>query len=668
MKEKHTPYLEDIPAEEALERWFSALDDAGGFSPASGETVSVGGALGRITAEAVWAFLSSPHYHASAMDGYAVRSADTTGATETNPLTLKLGPEGPAMPVDTGDPLPAWADAVVMVEATQQAGSDAIEVRAGIAPWSHVRSMGEDMVASELVVPKNRRLTPADLGAIAGSGHAFVRVRKKPSVGIIPTGTELIDPSGAADGTVRPGDIIEYNSIVLSGYVEEWGGTPRKYPPVRDDIDLLREAAARAAAENDCVVVIAGSSAGREDYTETVINGLGSVVVHGVAIKPGHPAILGTLSLPAGGSPEKDGPADRVVPVLGAPGYPVSCALTAELFLEPLLARRLGMPPRRKQTVEASFSRKIYSDPGLEEFLRVTTGRVGKKTVAAPLARGAGVITSLVRADGIVRIPRLSEGIQAGDTVLVEMHRDVTDIDRTILHIGSHDICLDLLADFLSDRSRRFASSNAGSLGGLIALKRGEAHLAGSHLLDPETGEYNTSSIAKYLPNTPLVCITFMFREQGLIVAPGNPKNISSFEQIGSGEFTFVNRQRGAGTRVLFDYRLALLSIDPSAVTGYEKEEYTHLAVAAAVRSGRADCGLGIAAAAHALGLDFVPLDRERYELIIPEAFYESELLRPLLQVLEDPAFRRAAEQLPGYDTSRTGELRRISTDAPPTP
>ena len=338
------------------------------------------------------------------------------------------------------------------------------------------------------------------------------------------------------------------------------------------------------------------------------------------------------------------------------PGYPVSCALTGEIFVEPILSHWLGLPPREKAKVQATITRKLLSPMGEDEWVRVTVGRVGERIVAAPLSRGAGVITSLVRADGIVRIPRFSEGVDAGQSVTVELYRDPSEIERTIVHIGSHDLCLDLLAQFLADSGRRLTSANAGSLGGLVALRRGEAHLAGSHLLDPQTGEYNVSYVKQYLPDVPVVLVTFVHREQGLIVAPGNPKGIKGLADLARPDVRYVNRQRGAGTRILLDYRLGQLGIEPAQVRGYAREEYTHLAVAVAVQSGVADCGLGIAAAARALKLDFVPLEQERYDLVIPRAHYESDLLRPLLDLIRGPDFRRAVAELPGYDATHMGE------------
>jgi putative molybdopterin biosynthesis protein len=345
------------------------------------------------------------------------------------------------------------------------------------------------------------------------------------------------------------------------------------------------------------------------------------------------------------------------IPIVGVPGYPVSAALTGEIFVEPLLAKWRGQTSLRKPTLKATITRKLLSPMGEDEWVRVSVGRVGDRVVAAPLSRGAGVISSLARADGIVRIPRFSEGVDTGDEVSVELYTAPVEIDRTILHIGSHDLTLDLLAQFLADSGRRFVSANAGSLGGLIALRRGEAHLAGSHLLDPETGEYNVSYVRQYLPDTPVVLVTLLRREQGLIVAKGNPKRIELLADLARPEVRFVNRQRGAGTRVLLDYRLGQLGIAPGQVQGYEREEYTHLAVAAAVQSGVADCGLGVRAAARALDLDFVSVEWERYDLVIPQSHYESDLLKPLLELMKSDACRRAVAELPGYDSSPMGAI-----------
>ena len=541
-------------------------------------------------------------------------------------------------------------------------GRAGIEIRAALPPWHHVRSMGEDMVATELVLPANHRLRPVDLGALAGAGHATVRVIRRPRVAIIPTGSELV-PVDA--GEPPPGHIIEYNSLVLAAQVESWGGVPTRWPIVADDFDAIRVAVA-AAADHDLVLLNAGSSAGSEDYTAHVVQSLGRLLVHGVAVRPGHPVVLGIVTSDElrGTNEAHSGLATRrsslVTPIIGVPGYPVSAALTGEIFVEPLLARWQGQRPQQPPTLQGTLTRKIASHTGDEDFVRVVVGQVGERATVTPISRGAGVITSLVRADGIVRIPRFSEGADAGAAVTVHLYRDPRDIARALVAIGSHDLALDLLAQFLAERHEglRLVSANVGSLGGLVALRRGEAHLAGTHLLDPETGEYNAAYVRRYLPGQRVALVTLAGREQGWLVPPGNPLGLSGWDDAARRDVQLVNRQRGAGTRVLLDYELGRRSIAPAAVRGYEREEYTHLAVAAAIASGAADAGLGIQAAARALRLDFVPLAHEPYELAIPQAVYEGETLRPLLTLLADDAFRAAVAAMPGYDTSVMGRTR----------
>ncbi|ABU57952.1 molybdopterin biosynthesis protein [Roseiflexus castenholzii] len=641
-------YLEDRALDDAVARFEAAIERVGGLHPLDGETVPLAEARDRVTAAPVWAARSVPHYHAAAMDGIAVRAATTAGATESSPLTLALGEQ--AVWVDTGDPMPPGADAVVMAEHVQVLDDTTVAITAAVAPWQHVRPMGEDIVATELVVPEGVRLRPVDLGAIAAAGHATVSVRRRPRVAIIPTGTELVTPEAAAEREaighpVRAGEIIEFNSLILSGMVEEWGGLPTRLPPVPDRQDLLRAVIVSAIDHHDVIVVNAGSSAGAEDYTATVLAELGEVAVHGVAIRPGHPVILGV----AGGKP-----------ALGLPGYPVSAALTAELFLRPLLYRLLGLTPPPRPEVTATISRKLLSPLGEDEFVRVTLGRVDGRLIATPLARGAGVVMSLVRADGRARIPRFSEGLHAGAEVTVELLRDQAEIESTIVVIGSHDLALDLLASHVRRAGRRLSSANVGSLGGLMALKRRDAHLAGVHLLDEETGEYNASYIRRLLPDEEIVLVHLAYREQGFLVAPGNPLGLSRLRDLARPGVRFVNRQRGSGTRMLLDYQLRLEGIDPSAITGYQREEFTHMAVAAAVQSGAADVGLGISAAARALGLAFIPLFSERYDLAVPRRHWESELLAPLRQILFESAYRSAVESLGGYNVDRMGEEVRV--------
>ena len=645
-------YLHDIPLAQAISRLDRALIDAGKAGILGMEEITLDEyALGRVLAGPVWAKISSPHYHASAMDGFAVRSENTDQAMPATPIILKVTTE--AEYIDTGDPLPNWADAVIPIEnvepldeANQPCDNirhpNSIRIRASVTPWSHVRPLGEDIVATQLVLPAGHLLRPVDLGAIAACGHATIQVARKPRVAIIPTGDELV-PIGQP---VKAGDIIEYNSIVLAAQVVGWGADATRFPITPDSFDGICERVQEAAQDHDLILLNAGSSAGSEDFSARVVEALGELFVHGVAVRPGHPVILGMLGVK---------PAQ--IPILGVPGYPVSATLTGEIFVEPLIARWLGRRPYEAVTLKAKLTRKVTSPAGDDDYMRVAVGRVGEQILAAPLSRGAGVITSLVRADGITILPRGTQGLPAGAEINVNLYRHPADIERTIFVIGSHDITIDILAQYLAALDRRLTSANVGSMGGLVALSRGEAHFTGSHLLDPETGEYNLSYIRQVLPGLPVKVIALVGRQQGLLIAKGNPRRISSLEDLTRQDVIYINRQRGAGTRVLLDYHLGLLDITSDLVRGYKQEEYTHLAVAAAIASGRADCGLGIAAAAQALDLDFIPLYQERYDLVIPSVYYHDQLLSPLFQVLADPEFQKSVANLPGYDVDLMGKL-----------
>jgi putative molybdopterin biosynthesis protein len=632
-------YLEDIPLEDALERFWSALERVGALQPLAGEEVGITDALGRVTAEPVFARISVPHYHAAAMDGIAVRADETLGASETSPLQLRVGTQ--AIWVDTGDALPSETNAVIMAENVQELGDGRLEILASVAPWQHVRPMGEDLVATELVLPENHTLSAVDLGAVTAAGHTCLRVRRRPRVAILPTGSELVE-AGATP--LEPGAIVDFNSVVLAGQVSEWGGEPTRLPITADDRELIRDRVASALERHDVVLVNAGSSAGSEDYTSGIVRELGELLVHGVAIRPGHPLILGIAQKRA---------------LIGIPGYPVSAILTSELFLRPLLYRLQGLPPPVRPTATAVITRKLLSPMGEEEYVRVKLGRVGERLMAAPLSRGAGVIMSMVRADGLARIPRFSEGVHAGAEIEVELLRSMADIRKTVVAIGSHDLALDLLSNALARRTpgASLASANVGSLGGLLALARGEAHLAGSHLLDEHTGEYNVSYIERHLGGRSVVLMHLAGRVQGLIVPSDNPKGISQLTDLARQDVLFVNRQRGSGTRVLLDYKLREVGLSAERVRGYDREEYTHLAVAADVASGAADVGLGILAAARALGLAFVPLFNEQYQLVIPREFYDSLLLAPLFEIIRGPEFRAEVAALGGYDVGDMGRV-----------
>ncbi|MBE0429453.1 MAG: molybdopterin biosynthesis protein [Thermoleophilia bacterium] len=632
-------YLRNISLSRALDRWLGALAERGLLDPLPAEPAPVDDSLGRVTARPLFALKSSPWYHGSAMDGFAVRFASTFGASEASPRRLRLGED--AVPVDTGDPLPEGFNAVIMVEDTDQSSDVEIEITAPATPWQHVRTVGEDIVATELVLPENHLIRPVDQAALLAGGLTKVDVHRRPRVTIIPTGSELVEPGRE----LEPGNIIEFNSRLLAGMASGWGAGSLRHGIVGDVYADIRAALAASVRSSDVVLVNAGSSSGRDDYTVHVIAELGNVLTHGVRIRPGKPVILGIVD---------------DTPVVGVPGYPVSAALVMDLFVRPLVYSLQGLKAPERQKVTVRITRKIPSGLGAEEFIRVKMGRVGKRLVAAPIERGAGALMSLVRADGILRIPENSEGVKPKEDAEIELLRSLDEVENTIVAVGSHDISLDLLASELKKKRPELTLSSAhvGSLGGLMALKRGEAHMAGTHLLDEETGEYNVSYVRRYLPGMDVTLVNLAYREQGLIVAKGNPLGIRGVEDLAREGLAFINRQRGAGTRILLDYKLRVEGIDPAAIQGYSREEYTHMSVAAAVLDGAADTGMGIKAAADALDLDFVPVTTERYDLAIPAEFTGSRQIEALLEVLNSANFQAKVEALGGYDTSRTGEVR----------
>lgn len=633
-------YLKKTPLTEARELFLATVDAAA----LATEEIAIDEALERITAEPVFAKISSPHYHASAMDGICVRAEDTFGATEFVGKKLKfidgaVAGAGAFKYVDTGNALPAWANAVIMIEKVHQIDASTIEIFESVAPWNHVRLVGEDVVATELLLPRSHRLRPYDMGALLAAGHTKVRVKVRPRVGIIPTGDEIIQPGEEP----KPGAVIDFNSTVLAAFVREWGGAPVKYPRARDDEKILTAALERAAAECDLVIIIAGSSAGEHDLTADVVANAGELLAHGIDVMPGKPAVLGAL---------------HGKPVLGVPGYPVSAIVIAREILRPALEKFLSNAVPSLPAVRAIVPKKIASHLGLEEFIRVTLGRVGEKLVAVPLARGAGVITTMVHADGLMRIPSLVEGLNAGEAAEVELLRPMADVENTILCTGSHDLAIGVLEDQLKLHCPeiKIAAANVGSLGGLLALQRGETHMAGTHLLDA-SGVYNIPDIQRAIPKVPVVLVHLAQREQGILVARGNPKSLCRLQDLTRKDLRFVNRQPGSGTRVLLDYQLKKLGMDGAAIAGYEREEFTHMAVGVAVASGLADAALGVRAAAQALALDFIPVANEQYDLLIERGFFESARGQLLLATIASDGFKNAVSALGGYDTAKAGAV-----------
>lgn len=607
------------------------------------ETIPAPEAVGRVLSRPVSAQLSAPHFHAAAMDGIAVKAEKTFGAIESEPKALVIDKD--AFYVNTGHVMPVDTDAVIMIEQVQVIDKSRVSIETAAFPWQHVRKMGEDIVATELLFPQNHLVTPYCVGALLSGGVFAVSVKERPRILIVPTGTELVDWQQATAEKLKPGQVIETNSFVLGKLAESFGGTYQRHETVQDDIGKIRKTVSDAVnGDFHMVLIIGGSSAGSEDYAKAVISDLGEVLVHGVTIMPGKPLIIGDIE-------------DK--PVFGMPGYPVSSIIAFEQFVGPAICRMLGQPDKERTKIEVEPTRKIASKLGVEEFLRVKLGAVGDRVVATPLPRGAGSITSITEADGIIRIPNQTEGLKEYAPTTAELLRPLSSVHNTLVVVGSHDNSLDILADLIKVNYSDLclSSSHVGSMGGLMAIKRGACHMAGSHLLDTENGTYNTSYIQKYLPDKPVRLVNLVFRDQGLIVSPKNPKQILGIEDLERDDVTFINRQSGSGTRILLDYRLKQLGIRPAGITGYETEEFTHMSVAVAVLSGTADVGLGIYAAARALGLDFIPVVTEQYDLVIPREFFETKNIQILLETIRSSVFKNRVAELGGYSTEKTGTL-----------
>ena len=638
-------YLTNVSLEKAVEGFLAALEERGMTSRA--EVVSVGEALGRVSAEPLYARISAPHYHACAMDGIALAASVTFGATATTPVTVQ--PDDYVV-VDTGDPLPHGCDAVVMIEdvvfeegsGLDVLGSCPVVLHAAIAPWGNVRQIGEDICAGEMLLTSNVRIEPAALGAMLAAGVQEIPVIARPRVAIIPTGDEVVAPSA----NPRPGDVMEFNSTIFSGMVRQWGGEPVVYPIVADKPELVRSALEKAVRECDIVLLNAGSSAGRDDYSARAVSQVGELLYHGIAIKPGKPAILGCAGCKA---------------IVGVPGYPVSGIVVIEQIVKPLIERLLGTRVASEPEMSAVLARPCTSSLKYEEFVRVRLGKVGDKMVATPLSRGAGVVTSFVKADGIMNIPQNKEGFEAGESVRVRPLRPRADIENSLVVIGSHDPLIDEIAQLIhaENPALSVASTHVGSMGAIVAAKRGENHCGGIHLLDEASGAYNEPYLEKHFPRGGVRQIECVYRQQGLMVAPGNPLGISSLADLAVSGRRYVNRQKGSGTRILSDYLCKQEGIDSHAIYGYDHEEFTHMAVAALVEAGSADAGLGIYSAAKMYGLGFVPVCEEQYDLLVPDYAWEMSAIRALLDVLASEQFRVRMEQMGGYRVESPGRVRK---------
>lgn len=626
MKKRRNIYIDNMDLDRAKKIYYEKLNIETNW-----EEIPVLEALNRITFEAQYAKISSPNYNAAAMDGILVESKKTLGANSTNPKTLKEGED--FIYINTGNVVKDPYDAVIMIEDVIELEENKVQILKSAHPWQHIRPIGEDIVATEMIIPSKHRIRPIDLGALLAGGIDKIKVYKKPKIGILPTGTEITEKIGK----IETGEITDSNSRVFEALVMENGGIANRYSPIEDDYELLKQAVLKGVEENDILLIGAGSSAGTKDFVAHVIEELGELVVHGVALKPGKPTILGIVDNK---------------PVIGIPGYPVSSYLVFETFVTPLILKYIGLKEEEDLMVKAISSKKINSSLKNKELIRVNLGYVGDKLIATPLSSGAGVTMSLVKADGIGIIPQKLEGIDAGGQIDVRLLKPLNQIKETLVSIGSHDIIMDILGDMMN-----LNSGHVGSMGGILAMKRGECHIAPIHLLDLENGEYNISYVKKYFPNEKMAIIKGVKRHQGFIVEKGNPHNIRDFSDLNREDVIYVNRQRGAGTRILLDYYLDKNNIDSFRVEGYDREFTTHMAVATAVKTGSATTGLGIYSAAKALDLDFINVAFEDYDFLVSQDLLEDEKIIEFIDILKSKEFKERVNSLGGYGFENTGEI-----------
>lgn len=614
-------YLELVSLEEALKTTLTSFT----YIPTV-EMVPLSETAGRVTAAPVFTRQSVPPVHLSAMDGIAVRSEDTVGAGEQRPVTLQH-----FLRVNTGNVVPSEYDAVIMIEDVEEDTGQYI-IRRAASPWQHIRPVGEDIGESEMILPSSHRIRPHEIGALAAYGVTAIPVRTV-RVGLIATGSELVPPGTRPEA----GQVIESNMQMAGACLRDLGATPTHYGIVPDDPEQIREAVIRGIRENDMLIISAGSSKGTRDYTASVIEDLGRVFIHGVAIKPARPVIIGAI---------------EGKPVIGTPGYPLAAYTIIREFIRPMMSA-YGLQPPVAETVSVVLSTRLESAGGTDEFVLLSAGRVSGRWVAVPQSRGAGVQMSAVRANAYLKIPARKEGLMNGEEVKATLMVPQSIAAESLLITGSHDPCIDYLADMLRKHAVTLHPTHAGSMGGVLSLKQDTCHVAPMHLL-AEDGTYNIRYLEKYLPETPLTLICGAEREQGIIAS----EPITFDELI---DKQIINRQKGSGTRILFDHLLRQKGVDPIEITGYGREATTHLAVALAVRSGEAEAGIGVYSAAKALGLAFTPIGTERYELVARTATLEAmPEVRMLFDQVASDTFKEILHRLGGYRTEETGIIRRI--------
>ena len=600
------------------------------------EEIDVRKALNRVAAEEIYSIYSSPSFHSCAMDGVMVESKKTATAREHMPLTLT---KEDYMYCDTGDPLLKPYDAVIMIENIVEEG-DNITIQAPVHSWENVRPIGEDIIEKDLIFPQFHKFRPIDLSIMLSAGLKKVKVIKRPKLAIIPTGDEIVSGSEG----LKVGEIIESNSAMFVAMAEEMGAEAEVLPIVKDDRELLKSTVKKAMEKYDMVVMNAGSSAGRDDYTASIAKDLGKLLAHGISIRPGKPAVIASI----GGKP-----------FIGVPGYPVSGHIVFQEVIETILERKMHLKKKEVTVVEGELTRPAVSSLKNTEYVRVKVGKIKDKLFFTPMDRGAGSSYSLSQSDGYLIIDKNSEGHVKGERVAVRLHDYVSpsDFDKRIVSIGSHDMVLDIINDLFAKEGSEYSllSSHVGSFSGLQALLSDNCHIAPSHLLGKD-GKYNNEAVSMLFKGQEMAMINVVGRRQGFIVEKGNPKNIKTIEDLKN--LKMVNRQRGAGTRVLFDYLLEKAGIDGKGIEGYDHEVTTHLAAALAVKNGDVDFAVGVESAAVKMDLDFIYLADEDYEFVLKRETLDQEPIKELIEMLRSDLFKKTVDALGGYNTLKSGEVR----------
>lgn len=624
-------FLAIVSAEEAMRRFQAALD----LRPLPAETVPLAAALGRVVAQGVAALADAPPFDRSSVDGFALRAADSAGASEAEPRRFRLNAEvlacgvapaievspGTATAIATGGVVPRGADAVVMIEQTAlEEGPDGpvMLLSRAAAPGQCIAFAGSDIARGEALLRAGTPVTSREIGMLAAAGLAEIPVVRRPRVAVLSTGDELVPPGQP----LPPGGIYDSNAAILCAAVAEHGGEAVPLGIFRDEVAVLEAAVRQALEVADLVVMSGGTSKGAGDVSHRILARLEApgVLVHGVALKPGKP-----LCLAAVGSK----------PVVILPGFPTSAVFTFQEFVVPVIRALAGLPARQESEVTASLAVRTPSELGRTEYVMVSLAEAGEGLRAFPLGKGSGSVTAFSQADGFFAIPALDQGAEAGAPVQVRLIGHARPPDLTL--IGSHCLGLDAVLEALAAQGISGRTLAVGSLGGLAAAKRGECDLAGAHLLDPATGTYNAPFLAPGLRLVP-----GWRRLQGVVHRPGDPRfeGLSGPEAIrraaADPACLLVNRNAGSGTRILLDGLLG--GVRPA---GYANQPKSHNAVAAAVAQGRADWGVAIATVAAAYGLGFLPLADEHYDFFLPEARAARLAVQAFLAALAAPEVRR---------------------------